>query len=107
MYDRIWNKELNESPLRTFTRSQSDKLAASLKDYDNVVVDWAMRYGQPSIEDAVDRLMDQGCERIVMFPLYPQYSATTTATVNDDFFKALMKKRFMPAVRIVPFSAIY
>lgn len=102
MYERIWNKERDESPLRTFTRSQSDKLAAALKDYDNVVVDWAMRYGQPSIEDAVDRLMAQGCERIVMFPLYPQYSATTTATVNDDFFKALMKKRFMPAVRVVP-----
>lgn len=102
MYDRIWNKERNESPLRTYTRSQSEKLAAALKDYDNVVVDWAMRYGQPSIEAGVDRLLAQGCERLVMFPLYPQYSATTTATVNDDFFKALMKKRFMPAVRIVP-----
>lgn len=102
LYDRIWNREQNESPLRTFTRSQSEKLAASLSDHDNVIVDWGMRYGQPSIASVVDKLLAQGCERIVMFPLYPQYSATTTATVNDKFFEALMKKRFMPAVRIVP-----
>lgn len=102
LYDRIWNHEQNESPLRTYTRSQGEKLAEALKDYDNVIVDWAMRYGQPSIETVTDRLLAQGCERIVMFPLYPQYSATTTATVNDKFFEALMKKRFMPAVRVVP-----
>lgn len=102
LYARIWNREKNESPLRTFTRSQSEKLAEALKDHDNVIVDWAMRYGQPSIESVTDKLLAQGCERIVMFPLYPQYSATTTATVNDKFFEALMKKRFMPAVRVVP-----
>lgn len=102
LYDRIWNYEQNESPLRTYTRSQGEKLAQALKDHPNVVVDWAMRYGQPSIETVTDRLLQQGCERIVMFPLYPQYSATTTATVNDKFFEALMKKRFMPAVRTVP-----
>ncbi|MFK4825545.1 ferrochelatase [Paenochrobactrum sp. BZR 588] len=102
LYARIWNREKNESPLRTYTRSQSEKLAEALKDHDNVIVDWAMRYGQPSIETVTDRLLAQGCERIVMFPLYPQYSATTTATVNDKFFEVLMKKRFMPAVRIVP-----
>lgn len=102
LYARIWNREKNESPLRTYTRSQSEKLAKALKDHDNVIVDWAMRYGQPSIETVTDRLLAQGCERIVMFPLYPQYSATTTATVNDKFFEVLMKKRFMPAVRIVP-----
>ncbi|MBB6261511.1 ferrochelatase [Paenochrobactrum gallinarii] len=102
LYARIWNREKNESPLRTYTRSQSEKLAEALKDYDNVIVDWAMRYGQPSIESVTDKLLAQGCERIVMFPLYPQYSATTTATVNDKFFEALMKKRFMPAVRVVP-----
>ncbi len=102
LYARIWNREKNESPLRTYTRSQSEKLAEALKDHDNVIVDWAMRYGQPSIESVTDKLLAQGCERIVMFPLYPQYSATTTATVNDKFFEALMKKRFMPAVRVVP-----
>ena len=102
LYDRIWNHEKNESPLRTYTRSQGEKLAVALKDEPNVIVDWAMRYGQPSIEDVTDRLLKQGCERIVMFPLYPQYSATTTATVNDKFFEVLMKKRFMPAVRTIP-----
>lgn len=102
LYDRIWNREKDESPLRTYTRAQGEKLAIALKDHDNVIVDWAMRYGQPSIETVLDRLLEQGCERIVMFPLYPQYSATTTATVNDKFFEALMKKRFMPAVRTVP-----
>ena len=102
LYDRIWNRQNNESPLRTYTRAQGEKLASALADNLNVIVDWAMRYGQPSIESVTDRLLQQGCERIVMFPLYPQYSATTTATVNDKFFEALMKKRFMPAVRIVP-----
>lgn len=102
LYDRIWNREKNESPLRTFTRAQGEKLAVALKDHPNVIVDWAMRYGQPSIEEVTDRLLKQGCERIVMFPLYPQYSATTTATVNDKFFEVLMKKRFMPAVRTIP-----
>ncbi|MCL7999033.1 ferrochelatase [Brucella sp. 21LCYQ03] len=102
LYDRIWNHEKNESPLRTYTRAQGEKLSVALKDEPNVIVDWAMRYGQPSIEDVTDRLLKQGCERIVMFPLYPQYSATTTATVNDKFFEVLMKKRFMPAVRTIP-----
>ncbi|QTO00046.1 ferrochelatase [Brucella sp. 458] len=102
LYDRIWNHENDESPLRTYTRAQGEKLAKALSDQPNVVVDWAMRYGQPSIESITDRLLQQGCERIVIFPLYPQYSATTTATVNDKFFEALMKKRFMPAIRTVP-----
>ncbi|GGA98477.1 ferrochelatase [Brucella endophytica] len=102
LYDRIWNREKNESPLRTFTRAQGEKLATSLAEYPNVVVDWAMRYGQPSIETVLTRLREQGCQRIVMFPLYPQYSATTTATVNDKFFEALMKTRFMPSSRTVP-----
>jgi len=101
-YASIWNREKNESPLRTFTREQGDKLAEALRDHDNVVVDWAMRYGKPSMEEVTKRLLAQGCERIVMFPLYPQYSATTTATVNDKFFEALMKLRYQPAVRTVP-----
>lgn len=102
LYDRIWNREKNESPLRTYTRAQGERLGRALADIPNVVVDWAMRYGQPSIESVTDRLLQQGCERIVVFPLYPQYSATTTATVNDKFFEALMKKRFMPAIRTIP-----
>lgn len=101
-YETIWNKELDESPLRTITRSQSDKLAAMLSQEGDVIVDWAMRYGNPSIASRLDVLREQGCERIVVFPLYPQYSAATTATVNDKTFEALMKMRWMPALRTVP-----
>lgn len=101
-YASVWNKDRNESPLRTFTREQGERLAELIADEPNVVVDWAMRYGKPSIEDVTSRLLAQGCEQIVMFPLYPQYSATTTATVNDKFFEALMKLRYQPAIRTVP-----
>ncbi len=101
-YASIWNKEKNESPLRTFTRSQAEKLADALTGHPEVHVDWAMRYGNPSIETVLESMTKAGCDRIVMFPLYPQYSATTTATVNDKFFEALSKMRFMPAVRTVP-----
>lgn len=101
-YDRIWNRERNESPLRTYTRSQSEQLSARLSDLGNVVVDWAMRYGQPSIEDVLTRLREQGCTRIVAFPLYPQYSSSTTGSVIEKFNDALNKLRFMPAVRTVP-----
>jgi len=101
-YAEIWNQERNESPLRTFTRSQGEKLGEALGEHDHVIVDWAMRYGQPSIETVTKSLMERGCDRIVMFPLYPQYSATTTATVNDKFFEALAKMRFQPAIRTVP-----
>ncbi|ESR26455.1 Ferrochelatase, protoheme ferro-lyase [Lutibaculum baratangense AMV1] len=102
-YDLIWNRELDESPLRTITRSQGQLLAERLKPLGpKVVVDWAMRYGNPSIKEGLDRLTEQGCERIVIFPLYPQYAAATTATVNDKAFEALMQMRRQPAVRTVP-----
>ena len=101
-YAEIWNNDRDESYLRTYTRSQAEKLQVALTEFPHVVVDWAMRYGQPSIATGIERLRDAGCDRIVMFPLYPQYSATTTATVNDDFFASLMKLRFQPAVRTVP-----
>ena len=102
-YDLIWNKELDESPLRTITRSQSDKLAERFSaDTDRVVVDWAMRYGTPSIASRLEALQQAGCERILVFPLYPQYAAATTATVNDKAFEALMAMRWQPALRTVP-----
>ncbi|MGF1651375.1 MAG: ferrochelatase [Hyphomicrobiaceae bacterium] len=102
-YEEIWNKELDESFLRTYTREQSTKLAERIGDRSGrLVVDWAMRYGQPSIPDKLKALKDAGCERIVWFPLYPQYSASTTATVNDKAFQALMKMRWQPAVRTIP-----
>ncbi len=101
-YEAIWNKDLDESYLRTYTRSQSEKLAEALKDKPKVIVDWAMRYGNPSIDSKLKALQDQGCERILLFPLYPQYAASTTATVNDKAFESLMKMRWQPAIRTVP-----
>lgn len=101
-YEKIWNREKNESPLRTITRAQAEKLAVAFAGEPNVVVEWGMRYGQPSIRDAVDRLMQQGCDRILSVPLYPQFSATTTATANDQLYRALMKIRAMPTVRSLP-----
>ncbi|KAA0700973.1 ferrochelatase [Neorhizobium sp. P12A] len=101
-YETIWNKEKNESFLRTFTRNQSDLMGERLTDLPNVVVDWAMRYGQPSIASRIDALKAAGCNRIVLFPLYPQYAAATTATVNDKAFQKLMAMRWQPAIRTVP-----
>jgi protoporphyrin/coproporphyrin ferrochelatase len=101
-YEEIWNKDLDESYLRTYTRNQSESLAQSLSMHPNVHVDWAMRYGKPSIAERVDALKAEGCDRILVFPLYPQYSATTTATVNDKVFEALLAMRWQPALRTVP-----
>ena len=102
LYASIWNSERNESPLRTFTRSQAEKLAAELASEEGVLVDWAMRYGMPSIAERLGRLTQIGCERILLFPLYPQYSAPTTATVNDKAFETLQGMRRQPALRTVP-----
>jgi ferrochelatase len=101
-YETIWNKGLNESYLRTYTRSQAEKMAARLADFPDVVVDWGMRYGQPSIAEKLDALKAKGCDRILLFPLYPQYAAATTATVNDKAFDALKAMRWQPALRTVP-----
>ena len=102
LYASIWNRERNESPLRTFTRAQAEKLAAELAGETEIVVDWAMRYGRPSIAERLDALKAKGAERVLLFPLYPQYSATTTATVNDKAFDALKAMRWQPALRTVP-----
>jgi ferrochelatase len=107
-YDTIWNKELNEGPLRTITRSQSDKLAAFVAqggvggDPSRIVVDWAMRYGNPSIPSRIEALQKQGCERILLVPLYPHYAAATTATVCDKAFDALKTMRWQPILRVAP-----
>lgn len=100
-YARIWNYKDAESPLRTYTRSQGVKLQQRLKG-ENVRVDWAMRYGRPSIKDVANQMIDEGCQRILLFPLYPQYAAATTATVCDAFFDCLKHKRIVPAIRTVP-----
>ncbi len=101
-YETIWNKERNESYLRTYTRSQAELMARALADHPSVVVDWAMRYGQPSIAARMDHLQKEGCDRILVFPLYPQYAAATTATVNDKAFETLLKLRWQPALRTAP-----
>jgi ferrochelatase len=101
-YELIWNKDLNESYLRTYTRNQSDRLNEALKDLPDVTVDWGMRYGQPSIASRIEALKAVGCDRILIFPLYPQYAAATTATVNDKAFETLLNMRWQPALRTVP-----
>ena len=101
-YLKIWNTERNESPLKTITRAQSDKLAAAIADHDHVVVDWAMRYGNPSIRSRIAALTAQGCGRLLVVPLYPQYSAATSATVCDEVFAVLREMRAQPTLRVSP-----
>jgi ferrochelatase len=101
-YQKIWNTEKNESPLKTITRAQADKLAAAISDHDHVVVDWAMRYGNPSIKSRIDALMALGCDRLLVVPLYPQYSAATSATVCDEVFRVLSAMRAQPTLRVTP-----
>jgi ferrochelatase len=99
-YEKIWNYERNESPLKTITRSQAEKLAALLAPHGRIIVDWAMRYGNPSIASRLKALQAEGCERILIVPLYPQYAAATTATVCDEAFRALMRMRWQPTIRV-------
>jgi ferrochelatase len=102
-YDKIWNRERNESPLMTITRSQADKLIPLLAPLDRrIAVEWAMRYGNPSIPARLEALTRQGCERILVVPLYPQYAAATTATVCDKVFLSLMTMRAQPTIRVAP-----
>ncbi|MCB1815354.1 MAG: ferrochelatase [Candidatus Competibacteraceae bacterium] len=100
-YKAIWCEDSNESPLRKFTRSQSELLQTALAQR-GIMVDWAMRYGQPSIADKLNGLKDQGCDRILLCALYPQYSASTTATAHDKAFDALKAMRWQPALRTLP-----
>ncbi|NOU07814.1 MAG: ferrochelatase, partial [Hyphomicrobiaceae bacterium] len=101
-YDTIWNKESNEGPLKTITRAQAEGIATRLSAHPNVIVDWAMRYQNPSTESRLQALVEQGCERILLVPLYPHYAAATTATAADQAFRALLKMRWQPAVRVAP-----
>ena len=101
-YAQIWDKEKNESPLRVITRDQTEALAARLAGHDNIVVDFAMRYGNPSTQSVLEKMQKAGCQKILLVPLYPQYSATTTATANDKAFEALAEMRWQPAVRTAP-----
>ena len=101
-YETIWNRERDEGPLKTITRNQAEELSRRLADKPQVLVDWAMRYASPSTQSRILALQEQGCERLLVVPLYPQYAAATTATACDEAFRALMKLRWQPAVRVAP-----
>jgi len=101
-YQKIWNTAKDESPLKTITRAQAEKLALAIADHDHVVVDWAMRYGNPSIQSRIEAMKAQGCDRILVVPLYPQYSAATSATVCDEVFRVLAEMRAQPTLRVTP-----
>ncbi len=102
-YEKIWNKEKDESPLKTITRSQAEKLAGILEPLGkHIVVDWAMRYASPSIPSRLEALLARGCDRILVMPLYPQYAAATTATVCDEVFRFMLGLRRQPALRVLP-----
>ena len=96
-YRKIWLKDVDESPLRYYTRRQAERLQERLPD---VEVDWAMRYGTPAIRHRIDALIERGCDRLLVLPLYPQYSATTSASVADATFDALKKLRWQPTLRL-------
>ena len=100
-YKKIWMKDTNQSPLRYYTKSQTEKLKQKISN-DNVIVDFAMRYGNPSIKSKLELLQKEGCEKIIIFPLYPQYAAATTATVCDQVYRNLMCMRWQPGLQIIP-----
>tara|TARA_B100002051_G_scaffold23216_1_gene18121 strand:- start:1620 stop:2615 length:996 start_codon:yes stop_codon:yes gene_type:complete len=100
-YKEIWMKDVNKSPLRFYTEMQTKKLAEKIENK-NLIIDFAMRYGNPSIKSKIKRMQIEGCEKLIIFPLYPQYASPTSATVCDEVFRVLMKMRWQPAIQIVP-----
>ena len=100
-YKKIWMKDENISPLLYYTREQAKKISSFFTE-DNIIVDFAMRYGNPSIKSKIMKLHNQGCENLVILPLYPQYAAATTATVCDEVYRTLMKIRWQPSLKIIP-----
>lgn len=103
-YKSIWNEEANESPLMTITKQQTAKITESMaaRYGDKVMVDFCMRYGNPSTKSKLRKMVEAGCTRILFFPLYPQYAGATSATANDQFFRALMAEKWQPSSRTVP-----
>jgi ferrochelatase len=101
-YEKIWNSEHNESPLKTIMRSLAERLAETLSGESRVVVEWAMRYANPSTESRIHRLAEHGCDRLLIVPLYPQYAGATTATACDQVFRTLLTIRWQPTLRVAP-----
>ncbi|MDC1078379.1 ferrochelatase [Candidatus Pelagibacter sp.] len=99
-YKEIWMKEENISPLLYYTQQQTKKVSKILSNK-NLIIDFAMRYGNPSIKSKISKLHKQGCENLVILPLYPQYAAATTATVCDEVYRTLMKMRWQPSLKII------
>ncbi len=100
-YKEIWMTKENMSPLRYYTIMQTKKLLDRISSK-NIIVDYAMRYGNPSIKSKINKLQEAGCERLVVLPLYPQYAAATTATVCDEVYRVLMNMRWQPSLQIIP-----
>jgi ferrochelatase len=100
-YKKIWRKDTNESPLLYFTRNQAKKLNSKIGN-DKIIVDFAMRYGNPGIRYKLNLLKEKGCENIIILPLYPQYAAATTATVCDEVYRSLMSMRWQPSLQVIP-----
>ena len=100
-YKKIWMKKTNESPLRYYTKSQANKLSLKISNK-NILIDFAMRYGNPSIKSKLKKLKEEGCENMIILPLYPQYAAATTATVCDEVYRSLMQMRWQPSLQIIP-----
>ena len=100
-YKKIWLKEKNMSPLRYYSEMQSMKLNNKIGD-ERIIVDYAMRYGNPSIKSKINDLKKKGCENLIILPLYPQYAAATTATVCDEVYRSLSKMRWQPSLQIIP-----
>ena len=100
-YKEIWMQKENMSPLRYYTLMQTKKLRERF-DNNKIVVDYAMRYGNPSIKSIMTKLQQEGCENIIVLPLYPQYAAPTTATVCDEVYRTLLKMRWQPSLQIIP-----
>ncbi len=100
-YKKIWMKEENISPLLYFTKRQKEEISKSLAN-EKLIIDFAMRYGNPSIKNKISKLQEQGCDNLIILPLYPQYAAATTATVCDEVYRTLMKMRWQPSLKIIP-----
>jgi len=100
-YKEIWMTDINESPLRYYTKQQTQKLKEKFNGQ-NIIIDYAMRYGNPSIKSRLQKLQSEGCENIILFPLYPQYAAATTATVCDEVYRCLIKMRWQPSLQVIP-----
>ncbi len=103
-YKSIWNHDKGESPLMTITKDQTAKMVAAMKERhgDKVMVDFCMRYGNPSTRSKVRAMVEAGCDKILFVPLYPQYAGATSATANDQFFRALMEEAWQPSARTLP-----